>query len=435
MITIKNIIFITFIVPLITSCSFINIIEQQEKAAEFCQLTGTIATEKASKNSLIIALLRHKSGPLTNKDNWGLVDHYVLAKPGQWGFYSRSGTYFLTAFQDINNNKIFERDEPAIPFNSEKKFICAANEHKSGIKLVIPDQGRIPGDAPVDISNLQARSKAEQLNVSLGQSLAIGEVISLEDQRFSRENASKGLWAPFDFIWESKPGIYFLQPYDKNKIPVLFIHGINGTPTEFSFFINNLDHSRFQPWVAYYPSGSKLNNIATHLNRTVIQLKAQHHFKRIFLVAHSMGGLVARGMILENNKTIQEKLYSLFISISTPWNGHNAAKIAQYAFAAAYSWLDITPGSQFLSGLFYKKNKSIHLHLPTNISHHLIFTYLTGESDDGTISIESQLRSEAQKNADHLYGFLQSHNGILEHIKTSTLINQILNNSSSVNQR
>jgi len=430
--TIKNIIFIAFIASLVTSCSFIYIKEQQEKAAEFCQLTGTIATEQVNKSSLIVALLRHKSGSLTNKDNWSLVDHYVLDKPGQWGFYSHSGTYFLTAFQDINNNKIFERDEPAIPFNSKEKFHCASKEHKSGIKLVIPQQGRIPGDAPVDISNFQARSKAEQLNISLGQALAVGEVISLEDQRFSRENASQGLWAPFDFIWKSKPGIYFLQPYDKDKTPVLFIHGINGTPIEFNFFIKNLDHSRFQPWVAYYPSGSKLSNIATHLNRTITQLKAQHHFQNLFLVAHSMGGLVARGMILENNKTFQEKLYSLFISISTPWNGHNAAKIAQYAPAAAYSWLDITPGSQFLSGLFYTEGESSHQWFPTNISHHLIFTYLTGEPDDGTISIESQLRSEAQKDAKHLYGFLQSHNGILENIKTSTLINQILNNSSAL---
>jgi len=426
MITIKNIIIIAFIAPLITSCSLLNINEQQKKAAEICQLTGTIATEKISKSSLIVALLRHKSGSLTNKDNWSLVDHYVLDKPGQWGFHSRSGTYFLTAFQDINNNKIFERDEPAIPFNSKEIFKCASREHKLGIKLVIPQQGRIPGDAPVDISNLHARSKAEQLNVSLGQALAIGEVISLEDQRFSRKNASKGLWAPFDFIWESKPGIYFLQPYDKNKTPVLFIHGVNGTPIEFSFFIKNLDHSRFQPWVAYYPSGSKLSNIATLLNRSVAQLKAQYRFQNLFLIAHSMGGLVAREGIFENNKIFQEKLYSLFISISTPWNGHNAAKLAQYAPAAAYSWLDMAPGSQFLSNLFYTENESTHQRFPTNISHHLIFTYLTGKPDDGTISIESQLRPEAQKDAKHLYGFLQSHTGILEDKNTSKLINQII---------
>ena len=84
----------------------------------------------------------------------------------------------------------------------------------------------------------------------------------------------------------------------------------------------------------------------------------------------------------------------------------------------------MTPGSQFLTQLFYKE--SVSRHLPTQIPHHLIFTYLSAEADDGTISIESQLRSEAQEDADHLYGFLQSHNGVLEDVKTSTLPNQLL---------
>ena len=427
----KKVIFVILVTFLSTGCDLLNIKEQQEKAAEFCRLKGTVKAERPKDSGLIVALLRHKGGALEHKDNWNLVDHFTLDQPGQWAFYSRPGTYFITAFQDINNNRIFERDEPAIPFDSKQKFTCAPNENITNLNLVIPHQGRIPGDAPVDISDLQVRSTAEQLNVSLGQVLAIGEVISLKDQRFSRENARKGLWRPFDFVWESKPGVYFLQPYDKKKIPVIFIHGINGTPIEFSFLIEHLDQSRFQPWVVYYPSGSKLTNIATNLNRTITQLKAQHHFQELFLVAHSMGGLVARSMILEHSETFQEKPYSLFISISTPWNGHNAAKMAQHAPAAVYSWLDITPGSHFLSNLFYSDNKKLaHRHLPQNIPHHLIFTYLSGEPDDGTISIESQLRPEAQEDAENLYGFLQSHTGVLEDNKTSILLNQLLFNAN-----
>jgi len=425
MITKKNLILVILIAFLINGCDLLSIKEQQEKVAKFCQIKGTVVAEQPT-NGLIVALIRYKTSSFKDNDNWALVDHYVLEKAGQWAFYASPGTYFLTAFQDINNNKIFERNEPAIPFDSKKKFNCGSGEHKTGINLVIPHDGRIPGNAPVDISKLQARSKSEQLNASLGQALAIGEVINLDDQRFSRENASKGLWKPFDFIWESKPGVYFLQPYDENKIPVLFVHGITGTPIEFSFLIKNLDHSRFQPWVAYYPSGSQLINIATILNRTIIQLKAQHHFKKIFLVAHSMGGLISRSMILENSKTFQDQLYASFISISTPWNGHSAAQIAKYAPAAAYSWLDMTPGSEFLTQLFYAENNIRPIHLPPHMPHSLIFTYLHSESDDGTISIESQLRAEAQEDASHLYGFLQSHNGILEDLKTSKLINQLL---------
>ena len=58
MISIKNITFVTTLVSLVTSCGFISIKEQQEKAADFCQLTGTIATEQVNKSNLIVALLR-----------------------------------------------------------------------------------------------------------------------------------------------------------------------------------------------------------------------------------------------------------------------------------------------------------------------------------------------------------------------------------------
>jgi len=429
MIYIKKIIFLILISSLITGCALINIKDQQQKAANFCQLKGTINTELDSNNGLIVVLFRHKEGAFDQKQSWSLVDHYTLDKPGQWAFYSSPGTYFLTAFQDINNNQIFERNEPAIPFNPKQKFTCLNNSNETNINLVIPHLGRIPGEKSIDISKLQVRTKEQQLNVSLGQALAVGEVIDLTDPRFSQENASKGLWRPFDFIWESKPGIYFLQQYDKRKTPVLFIHGINGSPAEFKFLIEHLDHSRFQPWVAYYPSGAKLKNIASHLNRTLEQLKTKHHFKNILLVAHSMGGLVTRSMILEQNKALDNNFYSLFVSISTPWNGHSAAKMTKYAPAAAYSWLDLSPDSQFLTNLFYSENGSSTQPLSINLPHHLIFTYLTGEADDGTISIESQLRLEAQEDATGLYGYLQSHTGILKNLKTSTVLNKILGDS------
>lgn len=406
------------------SCDLLNIKEQQDKAASFCQIKGSVNSELPNNGALIVVLLRHKGGLVNDKHNWGLVDHFVLDKPGKWAFYSRPGNYFLTAFQDINNNTVFERDEPAIPFDSSQQFTCTPKSNKAQINLIIPQQGRIPGNAPIDISNLQVRTKTEQLNVSLGQALAVGEILSLEDSRFSHKNAHMGLWRPFDFIWESKPGVYFLKKYDPNKIPVLFVHGISGTPIEFNFLINNLDQTRYQPWVVYYPSGSKLKTIVNNINRTLSQLKAEYHFKNLILVAHSMGGLVARNMILEQSETEQKKLYTLFISISTPWNGHKAAANAKNLPNPLYSWVDMAPSSEFLTQLFY--TESLNRHLPPYTAHHLIFTYLTGQADDGTVSIESQLRSEAQGDARHLYGFLQSHTGILKDKRTSLLLNRLL---------
>jgi hypothetical protein len=64
--------------------------------------------------------------------------------------------------------------------------------------------------------------------------------------------------------------------------------------------------------------------------------------------------------------------------------------------------------------------------LPAGTAYHLIFTFLPGESGDGTISLVSQLRREAQEDAVRLYGFEQSHRGILEDPETARLLNRLL---------
>ncbi len=413
--------------PLLAGCDLLAVREQQQKSEVFCLLRGDVKPEKPEEGDLVVVLLRHKGGAVTAKENWGLVDHFLLEKPGTWFFYANPGTYYLTAFQDTNHDQIFERDEPAIPIDLNKAFRCAAGEAKNNLDLVIPHDGRIPGEGSVDISAMQVRSATEQLNVSLGQSLVIGETATLDNPRFARENASKGLWRPFDFIVEARPGIYFLGPYDPAKTPVLFVHGINSTPLDFSHLIGHLDHSRFQPWVYYYPSGAKLERLGHVLNNIIMQLKAEHGFQRLFVVAHSMGGLVSRSALLENSETAGKRLVPLFVSIASPWNGHRAAQLGvDYAPTAVYSWIDMAPGSQFLTQLYYQAPNSTRRHLPSGLAHHLMFTFLPTESGDGTVSLESQLREEAQQEASRLYGFAQSHTGVLDYPKTSDLLNQIL---------
>ena len=124
----------------------------------------------------------------------------------------------------------------------------------------------------LDIAALQKRTLEGQAERTLGQLTVTGDVISLADARFTQQNAESGLWRPFDFVQNSWAGIYFLEPYDAKKVPVLFVHGINGTPASFDYLIEHLDSTRFQPWVYYYPSGLHLAGIANHLDDTLAKL-------------------------------------------------------------------------------------------------------------------------------------------------------------------
>jgi pimeloyl-ACP methyl ester carboxylesterase len=329
----------------------------------------------------------------------------------------------------VNGDLTYQPDEPAIPPDVAPSVQCTAGDKKPGIALEIPRTGRLPTRGPVDITRLQARSPAEQLTVSLGQLTAVGEIASLTDARFSRDNAAEGLWRPFDFLAEAKLGLYFLEPYSPTKTPVLFVHGINATPMDFTFLIDHLDRNAFQPWVYYYPSGAHLDNVGDHLNQTVQKLQARYDFHELVVVAHSMGGLVARSFILKHAGTARDRRIPLFVSIASPWNGHTGAAFgAKHAPAPVRAWVDLVPGSDFLTRLFYEEGTppEKRRRLPASTAYHLIFAFLPTESGDGTISLVSQLRREAQEDAVRLYGLEQSHTGVLADPDASRLLNRLL---------
>ena len=54
-------------------------------------------------------------------------------------------------------------------------------------------------------------------------------------------------------------GLFLLAPYDPDKIPILFVHGANGTPEGWKMIVEQIDRKKYQPWFYYYPSGFRLN--------------------------------------------------------------------------------------------------------------------------------------------------------------------------------
>jgi pimeloyl-ACP methyl ester carboxylesterase len=244
---------------------------------------------------------------------------------------------------------------------------------------------------------------------------ATGEVAALSDPRFGAGKAEDGLWRPFDFLVESRAGVYFLEPYDPARIPVLFVHGINGTPANFEYLIGRLDRSRYQAWVYYYPSGVHLASIADHLDQTMAKLQLRYRVQRFAVVAHSMGGLVSRGFIQRHARNVPASRVPLFISISSPWGGHNAAAFGVKASPVVVRvWEDMAPGSAYQRSLFAEP-------LPSATPHHLVFT-----SADRTVSMASQLLPQAQRETVKTYGFEETHMGVLRNPQVSDLVNQLL---------
>jgi pimeloyl-ACP methyl ester carboxylesterase len=297
------------------------------------------------------------------------------------------------------------RQAPLVVLLPAQLLTCRAGEAFGDLALVVPAHGRRADSDTLDIARLQARTFQA----------AIGETAALSDARFSEENAENGLWRPFDFLLDAHPGVYFLQPYDASKIPVLFVHGISGTPRDFEPLIARLDRSRFQPWVYYYPSGAHLGAVADHLAQAVEKLQRRYGFDDLPVVAHSVGGLVSRGFLQRYHALGGRLRTPLLVSLSTPWNGHRAAELGvRLSPVVVRVWVDMSPGSDYLTSLFASP-------LPAGTAHHLFFT-----TNDRTVTPASQLRLQAQREAARVYGFDESHMGVLGNAEVSVLINDLL---------
>ena len=168
------------------------------------------------------------------------------------------------------------------------------------------------------------------------------------------------------------------------------------------------------------------------MSRRLTDLQEEYNFSELVIVAHSMGGLVSRDVInnlVELESPIQ---IPLFLTLSTPWEGHEAAELGvKYSPVIVPCWIDMVPGSDFLTKLWETP-------LPDETEHALFFSYhgknssIIDRNNDGIVTVSSQLSLEPQKNAVMVRGFNVNHTGILKDPQVidcfKTLVSEKLNN-------
>ncbi len=396
---------------------------QQERADRNVIISGTVTTAYEPRGPLVVGLVaRDASG-------YVLVDHFVAEKPGRWVFAAAPGTYWLVAFEDVNRDGRYD-DEPALRGDPEKPVVLESGQRRLDIALRIPREGRL-ARGPFSLRELEARSPGEQQRQSVFALSVAGDVTSLDDERFDQAVATEGMWQYYDFLLTARAGIYFLEPYDAKKIPVLFVHGIGGTPRDFRLLIDSLDRKRFQPWVFYYPSGARLDAIAAVLTQLFVRLRQQYGFERAAVIAHSMGGLVTREFVLQDYESNATEVVRTYITISSPLGGMPmAGKGVERSPVVIRSWYGLAPGSAYLNSLFFKDAAhDVRRRLPAHVAYHMLFGFGGGGpsgSGDGVVPMSSQLRPEAQEEARSERGFDESHAGILQSPAVAASVNAIL---------
>jgi hypothetical protein len=86
-----------------------------------------------------------------------------------------------------------------------------------------------------------------------------------------------------------KTGLYFLQPYDPDRIPLVFVHGLVSSPFTWVETINGLQadpemRKRYQFWVFAYPTGTPILYSALRLREELAKVDKLYPNHRPYVV-------------------------------------------------------------------------------------------------------------------------------------------------------
>ena len=388
---------------LVSSCSLMRLKHEVKKLNE----RGVVAihTTPVPGDAPIYALAWPANTRLTNE----MVGFQKVAPDGNAIFLLlQSRKYDIGVFEDRNGNGTYEGGEPAaLAREVQPTPINDPTVKAKTIELVLTTTNlAVPRGQTL---------KMPQENQELGEALPIriGDLADLDDPKFAATVGELGMWQPFVFLQQHGFAIYFLEEYDPKKMPVLFVYGISGSFQDWRSIVEKLDRKKYQPWLFLYPSGFRLEKTANTLAAMLVLSKQRYQFEQIAVVAHSMGGLVSRGAIQRVVKQSGTNFIPEFVTIATPWGGHEAAQMGvKYLEYPVPSWRDMAPGSDYLKIV-------TETPLPPGTRHDLIFGFKTSggmgmpNDNDGVVGVESELVVSVQQQAASVFGLPLDHTEIL----------------------
>jgi pimeloyl-ACP methyl ester carboxylesterase len=380
-----------------SGCAFLGLKKQLVTLDTVVYYTGTVSETTKTTAPVIVVLYSVENDQATPV-------MFDLIPKGE-GFYhliAPAGDYRILAFQDTNRNFDYQPGEPIAFLEGAPQNARADMGAQTSGQIVFTDSA---STTPVPPIFGQQFGKLIQTAVT-----KVGEVTTLDDPRFGDAMISKGVYQPLEFVGHVGPRLYMLQPYDPKRTPVVFIHGMYGSPTSFRKMIAGLDQTRYQPWVFYWPTGVRVEFSGWLLDQELEFLQYRLGYDHCDIVGYSMGGLVARTAMNLRAKEDRSLSVRNFISISTPWGGDpNATDGVNRSPVVVPSWHNMDPTGTYIKTLFDQS-------WPQRVRYVLFFGYGGGGGStnaDGVVLLRSALTTDAQNHAIYIFGFNDDHMTIL----------------------
>jgi len=235
----------------------------------------------------------------------------------------------LVAFRARRNAEAPAREDsflPNLPSQVTPATICV-RFHGSIVAAVRNRTSEITADLavidPIMVGSIQIEGRAVPIETDLTTPLAFGI------QTAPHVSGFKGFIDTTS--WEDRRGLYMVHPYQKGKIPVVFVNGLLGTPMTWvqmfnSLIANEVLRSRYQFWYFMYPTGNPVLYSAAVLRGELQKARqvfdpegADPAFNQMVIVGHSMGGVVTRLQVTDSGSVFWNAVTSSsFDSIKSP---------------------------------------------------------------------------------------------------------------------
>lgn len=211
-------------------------------------------------------------------------------------FYPPDLSFAVTAFLRVDP-MFAKQSAEVVPTSATTGELAAAEAAQPKRKL----RAVLELYDPLDTTNVDAGGVNVPLETDLSTPLAYNlSQPALDDSKLS----TVGLLTPEKV--QKVSGLYMLEPYRSDRIPVVMVHGLWSSPVTWMEMFNDLRsdpyiREHYQFWFYLYPSGQPFWQSAAEMREDLVQMRAKLDpgrkspaLDQTILVGHSMGGLVSK---------------------------------------------------------------------------------------------------------------------------------------------
>jgi pimeloyl-ACP methyl ester carboxylesterase len=203
-----------------------------------------------------------------------------------------------------------------VPLGSQPPRLEPAKGYRVPVTSII-DFGRLSNATPFE-ARLRLINPRRRGTVEIGgQRFPLAANFSAPLLSYGRLNE---LWLGFVNMvrgenMRNTSGLLLFEPYDPDRIPVIFVHGLLSSnfiwrKTALALSQDPEIRRHYQFWTFSYPTGNPISFSALRLREDLAFAQERFDLKQgIVLIGHSMGGLLSRMQVTNSGRTIWDEVF------------------------------------------------------------------------------------------------------------------------------